>query len=68
MTEPIDISEPLQKLCELLGLTYNHTADLTIERNTVTATVYRVNERGEKYIDPPGNGPATQTRTIEITT
>ncbi len=51
MTERIDIHNPLAEICGRLGLEPELVGKLVITPVKVTATVYKRNEDGKKYID-----------------
>ena len=49
-TERIDISQHTNAICELLGLEPAFVKELVITPSAATATVYRKNENGSKFI------------------
>jgi hypothetical protein len=70
VSAPLDISDPLRELCDILELEYSNVAqlELKIEPNSVIATVYRVNEHGFKYIDLSTGKGASDTLIFQVTT
>lgn len=55
----IDISEPLTEICRRLGLVPANVAKLVLTPRAATATVHKLNEDGQKYLDP--DEPAVET-------
>ena len=65
MTDRVDIAEPINEICERLGLAPKRVGRLDIKPGHLTATVYRVNDKGDKYLDDTGE-PAVETREFDV--
>lgn len=57
-----DISEHVRGICDALDLPYDLVFALEIRRSTVRATVFLLNEQGNKHIDSSGNAARTTTQ------
>lgn len=68
VNERIDISEPLKKLCLLLGLEYQLVASLTFEPSHVEAETFLLDERGAKYVRGTDGEIATALQRFEVRT
>jgi hypothetical protein len=68
MNDRIDISEYTNGLCYALGLETSFVREMRITPTTVTATLYKPNENGAKYIDPESNEAAVEEREFKVTT
>jgi hypothetical protein len=46
----IDVSEPLQELCNRLGLAYHNVKRIEFRPDTIIADVYLLDDNGAKYV------------------
>lgn len=56
--DPINIHEPVDQICQLLGLDSTYVAELTIRPNSATVHLYRGRDgtcKGAKYVDDNGD-------------
>lgn len=68
MSDRINIGREIKKLCDKLGLEPTNVASITFEPSSVTAVVYKVNDRGAKYLEEspetlPGYDPESSDAT-----
>lgn len=67
-SDPIDIHDPLLEICNRLGLTYEHVAEIVLQPLSLTATVFTSNENGRLHVDLDTGEVAQETRMFRITT
>jgi hypothetical protein len=71
MTEDtrIDIGDLITQLCGRLNLgPKENVAEIHFEPGHVTATVYRLNDQGKKYVDPDTDRAVTDIRAFAVRT
>jgi hypothetical protein len=72
MTDPINIHDPIWEICRRLGLEPTNVAEITFRPLDVTATVYKTNADGAKYLETDEDGSegdiAKDTLTFDVTT
>ena len=66
MIDRVKIRDPLQMLCDRLGLEYKNVRELRIRPREVVATVYLIRD-GRKYLADDGE-PATVERVFPVST
>lgn len=68
MSDLIDIHEEIFALCRKLGLEPETVSEIVFRPADVTATVYLVNDHGQKYLADADGRPASETRAFKVST
>lgn len=67
MTDRINIHDPIFELCHRLGLEPTSVKEITFRPNDVTATIYKTDENGSKYLEADQQTVASETRAFKVT-